>query len=77
MSDAKGAKISLRAAEKTVLAAKASYENALVKYQFGTINTLEFTTTKTNLDTAELDLVRAKYAYLFRLKIIDFYVNVQ
>ena len=73
LSAAKGAKSSLLATRKTVNAVKATYDNAILKYQLGVINTLEYTTAKTNLDTAELDLVKAKYAYLFRLKIIDFY----
>jgi len=73
LAAAKGAKSSLAAAQKAVVAAKASYENATLKYQLGVINTLEYTTTKTSLDTAELDLVRAKYDYLFRLKVIDFF----
>ena len=70
-----GAEIALDATQASLVAAKASFQNAQKKHQLGAINTLEYTTTKNNLDAAELEVVRAKYNYLFRLKIIDVYVN--
>jgi len=75
IANADGAKIALDATQAALVAAKASFQNAQKKHQLGAINTLEYTTTKTNLDTAELDVVRAKYDYLFRLKIIDVYAG--
>ncbi len=75
IANASGAQIALVATQSALEAAKASFQNAQTKHQLGAINTLEYTTTKTNLDTAELDLVRARYDYMFRLKIIDFYMG--
>ncbi len=75
IANANGAKSALEATESALNAAKASFQNAQKKHQLGAINTLEYTTTKTNLDTAELDVVRAKYDYLFRLKLIDVYLG--
>ena len=75
IANANGAKIALEATQSALDAAKASFQNAQKKHQLGAINTLEYTTTKNNLDTAELDVVRAKYDYLFRLKMIDFYLG--
>jgi outer membrane protein len=39
----------------------------------GAVNALELTTAKNSLDSAENDLLVARYDYLFKLKIIDFY----
>ena len=75
IANANGTKIALEVTQSALVAAKASFQNAQKKHELGAINTLAYTTTKTNLDTAELDLVRAKYDYLFRLKIIDFYMG--
>jgi outer membrane protein len=39
------------------------------------VNTLDLTTSKNNRDIAENDLVVARYDYLFKLKILDFYAG--
>jgi hypothetical protein len=41
----------------------------------GTINTLDLTTARNNRDIAEVDMVVAKYDYIFKLKILDFYLG--
>jgi len=75
IANARAGKAQLAASEVALEAAKASLTNAERMFELGAINTLEFTNAKTNFDTAELDVVRAKYDYLFRLKIIDFYLG--
>ncbi|RMG83765.1 MAG: TolC family protein [Bacteroidetes bacterium] len=73
IANARAAKLSLEAAEKTFEAAKAAYDNAQSKYELGAISTFDLTTAKNNLDIAERDAVTAKYEYIFRLKVIDYY----
>ena len=75
IAGARAAKAELEASQTALDASKASYNNAQKMYDLGAINTLEFTNSKTNLDTAELNVIRAKYDYVFRLKIIDFYLG--
>lgn len=41
----------------------------------GSINVTEYNIAKTNLDRARASLVQAKYDYVFRTKILDFYQN--
>lgn len=72
---AKTARAELTASEKAVDAAKAVFENVEKRYNLGSANPLELTIAKTNLDTQELNVIRAKYDYVFRLKIIDFYLG--
>lgn len=77
IAGARAAQRTMEAAEKTVEAAQAAYENAQKQYDLGAINTFQFTTARNNLDIAEIDLTVAKYDFLFRLKIIDFYMGKQ
>jgi outer membrane protein len=73
LSNAKAAKKQLEAAEKTFNAAKGSYDNAEKKYKVGSATPFEITTARNNMDTAERDFIVAKYDYIFKLKIVDFY----
>jgi outer membrane protein len=73
LSNAKAAKKQLEAAEKTFNAAKGSYDNAEKKYKVGSATPFEITTARNNMDTAERDVIVAKYDYIFKLKIVDFY----
>ena len=45
------------------------------KYNLGIINTYEYNDIKNKLNIAESELIRAKYDYLFKIKIIDFYMG--
>ena len=75
IANARAAKQTLAAAQKTVEATSRAYENAQKRFDLGSINTFDLTTVKNNLDTSEIDVVVAKYEYLFRLKIVDFYLG--
>ncbi|MCB0532081.1 MAG: TolC family protein [Saprospiraceae bacterium] len=63
----------LAAAQKTRDAMQAAFGNTEKRHNLGAVNSLELTTAKTNLDNAENDLIVARYDYLFKLKILDFY----
>lgn len=73
IANARSAKLQLAAAQKSVEANRIAFSNSEKRYALGSINSLDFTTAKTNLAIAENDLIVAKYDYLFRLKILDFY----
>ncbi len=76
IANARSAKLQMAAAEKTLEAQKNAYVNTEKRHAIGGANSLELTTAKNNLDIAQNDLITAKYDYLFRLKIIDFYLGV-
>jgi len=76
IANARSAKLQMAAAEKTLEAQKNAYANTEKRHAIGGANSLELTTAKNNLDIAQNDLTTAKYDYLFRLKIIDFYLGV-
>ena len=73
IADVRATKKTLDAAQKTVESLRIAYHNTEKRYDLGAVNTFELTTAKSNLDTAEVDLIIAKYDYLYRLKIVDFY----
>ncbi len=70
---AKAAAKQYEASQKTVSALQEAYKNTEKRYELGAINTFEFTSSKNRLDQAEVDLIIAKYNYLYTLKVVDFY----
>ena len=73
IANARSARKQLDAAQRTHEAMQAAFANTEKRHSLGAANTLELTTAKTNFDNAENDLITARYDYLFRLKILDFY----
>ncbi|MCB2194963.1 MAG: TolC family protein [Bacteroidetes bacterium] len=47
------------------------------RYQVGLVDIVEYKTAKNNLNTAESNLAQAKYEYIFRTKILEFYRGEQ
>lgn len=75
IADARAAKESYAAAQRSEEAADAAYINAQRRFDLGAINSLEFTTASNNLNQAKVSLIQAKYQYLFNLKVVDFYMG--
>lgn len=73
IADARAAAQALKAAERTIDATRQAYENAQKRFDLGAINAFELTTAKNNFDNAEIDLISAKYQYLFNIKVVEFY----
>ena len=79
-SDVQSAIASSRAARKqydasvkTYEAQKAAFDAMEKRFQIGAANGFEYSQSRIQLDTAERDVTVAKYDYLFRLKIVEFY----
>lgn len=75
IADARAALQSYQASLRSVQAAQAAFDNAQKRFNLGAINTLEFTTAANNLDQAKVNLIQAKYQYLFNRKVVDFYMG--
>jgi outer membrane protein len=73
IASARAAKKQFEASTKTFEAQRAAYDAADKRLASGSGNSFELTQAKNNLDTAERDVTVAKYDYLFRLKIVEFY----
>ncbi|MDL2241242.1 TolC family protein [Bacteroidales bacterium OttesenSCG-928-K03] len=61
------------AAQQAVIATNVSYQYEEVKYYNGTSNRYEYNEARLRYQTALSEEVQAKYDYLFRLKILEFY----
>lgn len=73
--DAKAAAKSFTANKVRANALKESTAVAEQRFNLGAINMVEYTLSKNNLAIAQSDMVRTKYEYIFRLKVLDFYMG--
>ena len=65
------------ASQKALRAAQESYDYAEWRYEVGNITVFEYNEIQTKLFTSKSEQVRAKYDFLFRTKILDFYQGVK
>jgi outer membrane protein len=72
-NDASAAKRQFDASDKSVKAMEKAFEYAEQRYQVGMMNSLEFNTASNNLARARSELLRAKFDYIFKMKVLDFY----
>jgi len=64
------------AAEKTLEARRLAYDYAKERFNVGLMNSFDFSQAQSRVDNAEAEVVRTKYAYIFRLKILEFYFGI-
>jgi len=74
-ADAVAALNKYKSSQKSVEALKESYKYAEQKFEVGLVNTTDYNDAKNKLAEAESNLLQAKYEYVFRLKILDFYMG--
>jgi outer membrane protein len=61
------------ASKSSVEASEQSFNFAQQKFNVGAISSFDFSTAKSRLITAQSNLLQAKFDYLFKLKVLDFY----
>ena len=71
------AKKEMMATETSLKATKAAYESAQKKSTAGAISTFEYLLVKDQMDSAQLQSIIAKYNYIFKVKLLDYYLGVQ
>ncbi|WP_288427335.1 TolC family protein [uncultured Spirosoma sp.] len=64
-----------RATQAQVASLERAFQVAESRLNAGAINATDYSIAKTNLDRARASLVQAKYDYVFRTKILDYYQN--
>jgi outer membrane protein len=75
-TDAKGA---LNAYESSVVALEArqgAYNYAKERYDVGLMNSFDFNQSQTLLTNAQSEVIRTKYDYIFKIKILEFYFGI-
>jgi outer membrane protein len=72
-ANARAALNTYNANKSSVEANEQSFYYAQQKYNVGAISTFDYNNAKTRLQNAQGNLVQAKYDYVFKLKVLDFY----
>jgi outer membrane protein len=72
-ADAQSAMKKFYATEKTLVSMQLSFDYTQKRYDQGLVNTTDYNVAKNNLARTETELLRAKYDYIFKQKILDFY----
>lgn len=74
--DAKGALKAYEAALVALDAQLLAYEYATERYNVGLTNAFDFSQAKFNLENAESEVIRTKYDYIFKLKVLELYFGI-
>ena len=71
--DAKAASKTYEAALKSLTSQREAFKNAQERYNFGAMTLFDFDQVRNRLVNAESSLIRAKYDYVFKSKVLKFY----
>jgi len=74
-ADAKASHNSYKSTETALEAAEESFKYIEQKFNVGMVNTVEYNDIKNKMIRGQSDLVRAKFEYVFRIKVLDFYLG--
>lgn len=75
-TDAKGAMNAHESALVALEARQGSYNYAKEKYAVGLMNSFDFFQSQTLLTNAQSEVIRTKYDYIFKIKILEFYFGI-
>lgn len=75
LSAARSAREALKAAERAQEAADIAYTNAEKRFDLGALTTYELINARNRLESAVINVTIAKYDYLFRVKVIEYYLG--
>ena len=74
-NDALSAQKKYIASQKSVTFQKESFQYTQNKYDLQLVNSYDYNNVKNTLFRAETDLLQSKYDYLFKIKMLDFYMG--
>lgn len=75
-NDVINAKKSFEAAQKTLEARKQSFNFSKERYEVGLMNSFDFSQSTIAYENAQSEVLRTKYDYIFRTKILEFYFGI-
>lgn len=64
------------ASQKTLEARRLAYEYARERYNVGVMNAFDFSQAQSRVDNAAAEVIRSKYDYIFRIKVLEFYFGL-
>ncbi|MDP5100134.1 MAG: TolC family protein [Nonlabens sp.] len=75
-NDATGARASYIASQEALNARELAVEYARDRFEVGMMNAFDYNQAQTQLTNAQINLLRAKYDYIFRLKVLELFTGV-
>lgn len=75
-NDVSNAKKAFEAAQKTLEARKQAFDFSKARYEVGLLNAFDFSQSTIALENAQSEVLRTKYDYIFRTKILEFYFGI-
>jgi len=64
----------------TIKSSNSTYEASFhvneIRFNNGVSNIVEYITSKNNLDTAKLNLLNARFEYILRVRVLDYYRGI-
>ena len=75
-TDARGALKAYESAIEALDARTQSYNYSKDKFEVGLMNAFELSQSQTLLSTAQSEVLRTKYDYIFKTKILEFYFGI-
>ncbi len=75
-NDVINAQKSFEAAQKTLEARKQAFDFSKERYDVGLMNSFDFSQATIALENAQSEVLRTKYDYIFRTKILEFYFGI-
>lgn len=65
-----------QAAEKTLQARDKAFVYAKERFDLGIVNSFEYSQAKQRYELAQSEVIRTKYDYIFKLKVLEFYFGI-
>ncbi|MGC1630773.1 MAG: TolC family protein [Gelidibacter sp.] len=75
-NDTKGALKAYQASQKTLAAREEAFNYSKERYDVGLLNAFDFSQSQNQFESAQSDVLRAKYDYIFKLKVLEFYFGI-
>lgn len=75
-ADAMAALKKFKATQKALTSMEESFKYTEKKYEVGLVNTVDYNMSKNQLISTQSDLLQAKYDFIFRTKILNFYQGI-
>ena len=77
VSDYKASRLRVEAAQREFESATGAYNNTQKKFEAGSSNSLDLVTAKNTANTAQDNLLTARYTFVFRAKVLEYYMGKQ
>ena len=75
-ADVNGSLKAFEAAQKTLEARSLAFQYTKERFEVGLLDAFNFSQSQSRVDNAQANLIAAKYNYIFRLKVLEFYFGI-